>query len=366
MSQVQVRDHWTTRVVETGSAWRAAEDELVSAGVRIPLSHTLAWAEFGLKNSCRLLTVRDGEDRLAASVAVRMDRSRVLPGHCSLRVDELDALPSATLEPTIAALTRLVRSNPKFLRLTVRLFSRGDRREAASLLERYGYRLSTRPDMYRYTLTLNLHDDEQAIFASLHRSARRNIRHMQQHSTLVQRTLTDSIYGDRIRALHDESMGRHGGRHRNLDWQSILRLSHLHPDLSRISGLFLSESDSRPEALVAFCWGTMQGDHGTYTAAGTTRLPNTRAAFSYPLLWDLILWARQGGAEWFDFGGVTIGNHPDDQLQGISRFKGFFSRTVEEVSEEWTIEPNPYRAFIARWPGRGVNFISSLVGRRKT
>jgi hypothetical protein len=293
-----------------------------------------------------------------------MDRSRVLPGHYSLRVEQLDALPSAVLEPTIAALTELVRSDARFLRLSIRLFSRGDRREAASLLQRYGYRISTEPDMYRYTLTLNLLDDEQAIYSGLHRSARRNIRHMHQ-SSLVQRTLTDTIYADRIGALQNESMGRHGGRHKNLDWQSILRLSQLHPDLSRISGLFVSEGDSSPEALVAFGWGTMQGSHGTYTAAGTTRLPNIRAAFSYPLLWDLILWARQQGAEWFDLGGVTVGDQPNDHLRGISRFKGFFSRTIEEISEEWYLEPNPYRASLARLPSRGMRFFSSLFGGRR-
>jgi lipid II:glycine glycyltransferase (peptidoglycan interpeptide bridge formation enzyme) len=210
-------------------------------------------------------------------------------------------------------------------------------------------------------LTLDLLHDEPAIFAGLHKTARKNLRHAQ-HSGLFVRTLTHPRYAERIGALEDESMARTGGTRRKIDWRSILELSGLHPQLSRISGLFLSERDDHPEALLAFGWGSMQGDHASYTAAGTTRLPHLKASLSYPLLWDLILWAKREGATWFDMGGVTLGSAADP-LKGISGFKRYFSRNLEEVSEEWTLEPHPKRTRLARLVSHGIHTFAALLER---
>ena len=60
----------------------------------------------------------------------------------------------------------------------------------------------------------------------------------------------------------------------------------------------------------------------------------------YAPLWELIRWARAGGARWFDFGGITL-TDPDasDPLQGISDFKRFFCRDVAKVGGEWRLDP---------------------------
>jgi len=349
-----------------GRAWRETQEELVRMGFRIPLWNSLAWAKFGAQSRRgrnRLLTVRDGAGRAMGSVAIATYSSRVLPGHRSLRVERLDGeWPEASLEAMVRELGRIAREDPKALRMSVRVFSRGDRQRAAEVLERHGFQRSAQPESYSHTLTLDLQRDEQAIFAGLHKTARKNLRQVV-GCGLFARPLTDVQYAERIGALEDESMARSGGARRKVDWGSVLELSRRYPELSRISGLFLAKNELRPEALVAFAWGTMQGDHASYTAAGTTRLPHLKISLSYPLVWDLVLWAKREGASWFDLGGVTVGDSAADRLKGISDFKRYFSRTVEEVSEEWVLEPHPAKTRLARAASRGAHAFAGLVER---
>ena len=76
-------------------------------------------------------------------------------------------------------------------------------------------------------------------------------------------------------------------------------------------------------------------------------------ATSYALIWDLIGWAIDLKAPWFDLGGVTGGQvGGDDPLGGISTFKRNFSRDLAEVSEEWTLVLRPARERIADALGR--------------
>ena len=56
---------------------------------------------------------------------------------------------------------------------------------------------------------------------------------------------------------------------------------------------------------------------------------------------------RGVGAQWFDMGGVTVAEGDENHLEGISRFKRYFSREILEVGAEWVLEPAPLRARIA-------------------
>ena len=88
-----------------------------------------------------------------------------------------------------------------------------------------------------------------------------------------------------------------------------------------------------------------------------------KAPLGYPLLWDLILWSKRQGANWFDLGGVTFGDKATDPLKGISDFKRYFSRTVEDLSEEWVMEVRPKRARVAGAVGQSVRGVTNLIGR---
>jgi lipid II:glycine glycyltransferase (peptidoglycan interpeptide bridge formation enzyme) len=118
-----------------------------------------------------------------------------------------------------------------------------------------------------------------------------------------------------------------------------------------------------PKALLAFAWSHHHGDHAHYDASGSTRNTDIKAPLAYALIWDLCLWAKQHGATWFDFGGITAGSAASgdaDPVGGISDFKRYFSKTVVSVGEEWMLEPRPLRAKLARSISRAISYVSGL------
>ena len=186
---------------------------------------------------------------------------------------------------------------------------------------------------------------------------------MSKKQRCMSRPLTDPIYAERIGVLQGETLTHSGGVTERPDWRSILELSRQHPELSRIVGLFSSPEDLDPANLLGFAWGTSHGDHVEYRAAGMTRIEGKNISVGYPLMWALILWAKQSGAAWFDMGGVTLPETPDDPLAGISDFKRMFSQVTEEVGEEWTLEPHPAKTRLANLLGKGGRQAASLLGK---
>ena len=80
---------------------------------------------------------------------------------------------------------------------------------------------------------------------------------------------------------------------------------------------------------------------------GTSQPDGMKVNVGRMLVWDLVRWAKTTGAEWFDMGGITLGNPGEEALAGISSFKRSFSDNVVEVGSEWILEPRPIRARIA-------------------
>lgn len=342
---------WTEELVVPGARWRQIEDELSGAGAPVGLYHSVAWAEHGPQGEHFLLVVRDRSGGVVGRLPVRVNSTRALPGHRVITAERFgDGMPVEALEASAAALARYASRDRWILQVRVKVFSRRNREAAAAALEKCGFRRAEQPTSYTHTLTLDLSGDEQAVFSRLRKTARKNLQHAAESGFRVE-ALTDVAYGKRLGTLEKLSMSRTGGRCGRRSWESILELSKQYPQLSRISGLFLSKDDAGPKKLVAFAWGTMQGDHGTYASAGTMRVPEVKVSLGYPLLWDLIVWSHRKGADWFDFGGVTTGDPKEDRLAGISCFKRHFTHTVEHVGEEWVLEPHPVRAQLARAAG---------------
>jgi hypothetical protein len=129
--------------------------------------------------------------------------------------------------------------------------------------------------------------------------------------------------------------------------------------------MFTSAGDTRPEALVGFGWGCMHGGHAEYRAGGTVRLPNTNVSISHRLLRDLMFWAKQKGGSWFDMGGVTPIDSPDDPRRGITAFKRHFTHHTEVVGEEWVLEPRPARARLAGLLGGGLRGFTGVQAQIK-
>jgi hypothetical protein len=348
-------------LVLPGPQWKQIEDGLLEAGIALPLFHRLPWVQLCSPEHSRLVVARDDDGRLLGGAAVRIDKSRVLPGYRYLRVSRLgEGMPREAWEPLIAALAKLVWKESRVLRLSVRVFSREHGAEIGALLAHYGFHREPHPTSYRYTLSIDLTRTEEEILAGLNKSARKNLRDADK-SPLSVRLITDPKYVDRITSLELQAIRRTSGTSPAQDWASIVSLSRAHPELSRIVGLFLSDEDQEPEAMVGFAWGCLNGTNGEYRAGGTAHIPNLKVSISHRLVRDLILWSKRGGARWFDMGGVTVGEPVTHPLHGVSVFKRHFTHHLEDVGEEWSLEPHPARATFVRWLGGHVRRSTELM-----
>jgi hypothetical protein len=357
--------HGRQEILGPGPEWKQIEDELLQSGIGLPLFQRLAWAHLGPQERYRLLTIRDDYGRVLGGVALQMDKSRVLVGHRYLRVTRFgEGMPREAWEPIVAALTKLVREEPKILRLSVRVFSREHHEEIGKLLERHGFHKESHPTAYRNTLSIDLRRDDAAILAGLNKSARKNLRDADR-SPLCVRLITEDRYVERITSLELMAIRRTQGTNSTLNWASVMKLSREHPNLSRVVGLFLSEKEKEPEALVGFAWGCMNGTSGEYRAGGTTHIPNLKVSISHRLVRDLILWSKRQGACWFDMGGVTVGEPVTHPLHGVTVFKRHFTHNLAVVGDEWSLEPHPVRAEFVRWIGGYVRRSTDAILRMR-
>ncbi len=298
------------------------------------------------------------------AVGVALNASRALPGHQIWRVDRvtdvLDPLDAARLLGAVAAEAR---RRMRVLRLEVSVTSRSDafRRALSAQLAQAQFQKIPARRTYDYTLVLDL-DGEDEMLAGLSRQTRRNIRATERQPVTV-RPIVDPALAPRMTELMRETLARTGGTYQPVDWSGAMRLSAAVPDRSRLVGMFRTDADG-PEALLAFSWGMHHGDHAVYDAGASTRATDVRIAMAYPLIWDLVVWARRGGAKWFDFGGVSRPEPgAEDPLAGISDFKRSFSRQVEEVGDEYVIELAPIRSAVARAFGSGARAVRGLTTR---
>jgi len=339
-----------------------AEQELLDAGLPLALSHRAVWAAHRYRRESWFLLVRDQHGRACAGVAIERARTRALPGHVILRVGKFGgSLPQEVSRVALQTIAQLAKRNPRVLRLHVNVFSRDRRKAIADTLEQLGFREIQPPSSYRHTLVIDLKPSEDAIFASFSSNARRKIRESIKTS-LRSIVITDPVYAERLHELQHEALLRTGGRSPSQDWRGILRMSHENPNISRVVGLFPGE-DTSPEKMGAFLWACNHGDHGEYRAAGSTRRGDLRIPYGYLLTWDVIRWAKATGAEWFDMGGVTLPEGDEPELEGISRFKRYFSRQIAEVGAEWVFEPFPLRARFATLVSRGASHVREWIRR---
>lgn len=345
-------------------AHRRAEEQLLAAGACVPVSHRTAWLELFRADGGIFCAAQDPAGRCRAGFAIEVARSRALPGHRLLRVERY--VPGGAGEGERAALTALrdlARDDARILRVSLELHGRDEarRHETERLLGELGFVRAASARRYEHTLALDLGPEEAALLAGLHKTARRNIRDMAKHPVEV-RTVSDPVWADRLQELLVASMRRTGGNAGRHDWKARMELGARHPELSRIVGLFRTDV-AGPESLLAFAWGVCHGDYAHYDAAGAART-GLRLSLAYPLLWDLICWAKRGSARWFDLGGVTPGHLNDgaDALGGISDFKRYFTPCVVEVGGEWVLEPRPLRARLARAVGAAAAGLRRLRG----
>ena len=352
-----------------GTAWETAERELDARGTPLSLYHRTGWARaMASGSSSFFVAVRDDDDRCRAGFAVESSRSRALPGHRLLSIMRLGmgigGLDDAALRKAIDALRGTVARDRRVLRVSVDVYGLdpGERARTGNTLKDAGFTRVPTTRSYERTLLLDLRPSEEALFAALHKNARQGVRNIGKFPVRISTAASVAIAA-RLQELSDETRERTGGEHRPIDWRSFIEMSNAMPDRSRIAVLERTDVTG-PAAIIAFAWGCSHGDAAEYSESGSVRVSDMKISTSYALLWDLITWARRGGARIFDLGGVTVGNTAsDDPLGGISDFKRRFSQHEVEVGEQWELISAPIRATIAAAVGRSATFIRSALNR---
>lgn len=357
-------------ITEAGAAWEVCEARLDARGTALPLYHRAIWARAvaagGVRNS--LVAIRGSDGHCLAGFAIEIARSRALPGHRLLSILRVGigsgGLDESALEAGLAELSALVRRDGSVLRVTVDAFALGTgaRSLTAQALARHGFLRVPTTRSYERTLLLDLAPTEDALFAGLHKNARQGIRNVSKFPVRLA-TARSGDLASRLEQLSDDTRERTGGERRHLDWRSFIDMSSRASNLSRIA--ILERTDrSGPDSLLAFAWGCIHGDVAEYSESGSARPGDLKISTSYALLWDLIVWAKRGGAKWFDLGGVTGGGtESSDPLGGISDFKRRFSQREVDVGEQWEFYPHPRRAALANAIGRTVALIRSGIKR---
>jgi lipid II:glycine glycyltransferase (peptidoglycan interpeptide bridge formation enzyme) len=215
--------------------------------------------------------------------------------------------------------------------------------------------------MYSHTVQIDLRPNEEEIFASLHGTARRHIRSIAKRPVRIC-PIEDRVYAPRLGEILRETLRRTGGAHRAVDWESVIDFAKGNPALGRLVGLCSTECTG-PESLLAFALGLGHGDNVQYATAGSIRRPDLRWPLGYALAWDLVIWGKSAGAEWFDFGGITEGHAFDrhDAVGGISDFKRYFTKERVSVGEEWIFEPHWLQGALSRAISAGAAWAGTLV-----
>ena len=344
------------------------EDSAHSGAAELPLYHQQAWVQSQTHLQHDWVTLGTSAGDPHVRIAVQIEKSRALPGHIFGRVHRFgQGLPVESLDGAAAALAAYARRHPRLLRLTVSVFSLGNRDRVGEALAAHGFHRSPVPLSYRHTLVLDLQPELPAILAGVDKNLRRDLREVEKAHARVE-ALADLKFAERLGELESAAMRRSGGSFRRQNWPAVLQMSSEAPQMSRVAGIFMADTPSAPEHLVGFGWGCMHGSHGEYRAAGTTRIPGSRLSLSAPVLWDLIAWSKAQGATWFDMGGVTVsapGEEAADPLAAISAFKRRFSKEVAEVGEDWVLEPQPLRLRAAGVLGQGAKVLAKVLRRGK-
>ena len=195
------------------------------------------------------------------------------------------------------------------------------------------------PRSYTETVRLRLDGTQDALLAGLPGSTRRNIRELQKIGARIGR-VEDPVYLPRLEELHGESFARTGSQAPHVDFTEIIAASGPTDDAALL-GVFVPDRPA-PSDLVAFVWGRHNGDHVTYDIGASKRSADLgRTPLSYGAIWQLICWARERDAEWFDFGGVVPADaETADRRRGITDFKLQFSTDRIAVGEELWIHPS--------------------------
>jgi hypothetical protein len=287
----------------------------------------------------RLLQTRDAAGAPSAQIAVFLARPRRAPWLASATADRFGPATDGEEEEFALKVLRdlfLELGEAVTLRLRPERFDLTELRDFQERAGRAGFHLTDALDVTR-TLVCDLRPSDDERLAALSRKVRVNFSSPDLETVDI-RVLQDRRYIPQCRAALNAAFDRTVGAGSHFDFETAFSYAARHPDRAAVLGLFMKD---RPETLLAYSTGFRSGASAEYSSAGSVKDPALRALpFNYWLLWDLMRWAKKGGASFFDLRGVTSGG-ASDPLAGISFFKRRFPSRETEVNREMTTVLKP-------------------------
>lgn len=351
-----------TSIVDEPRERLRLEERLDRAGWPLALRQRVAWhTGHGLTSFTVCAAAgEDLEPGFGFSVEVRPIRA--LPGHVIWNVPKLRSPAESPLfAEAIRALAEAARRSPRVLRVDLQCIAFGEGRldQMRRVLEESEFEPRETSQSYRDTIVFDLMPSEAEIFASFSRKIRRDCRFIER-SHLSIRPIESDRFDDRLAELLYETWERSNDQAPQADWAALRRLCAAQPPHARLLGLFDDDRDE-PESLLAFALAELNGDHASYTVAGSTRHVDPKIPMAPALLWELARWAKGRDARFFDLGGFVPAEDGDPhRLGAISRFKQYFAKEPLRVGQEWTYSVRPYREAAARSVSRAVRFARRL------
>lgn len=293
---------------------------------------------------------------------VQVHRSRTLPGHSVLRVRRLalDGLDREQFRIGLRALVQAARVR-RTLRIHLEICTpvAAGRAAITQVAVKLGFRTQP-PTSYRQTVLIDLNRSDDELLASFHATARRHIRAIRRYPVAVI-ALRDASLAPRMCELAVASMSRTGGSYEPQNWDSWIALAR--SGICEVVGMVRTDKQG-PQSLISFALALNHGSVAEYAWAGSARPEDMKVPLLYAPTWQLMRWARDQGARWWDFGGITAtGQDDDDPRGGIHDFKRLFSRNVADVGSEMTLGLAPIREAVAGAVGRAASVLRRSVLR---
>jgi hypothetical protein len=340
-------DGWSARLTSTLDAeTEAFETELLAGGVELPVFQRHAWM-LGSDHEYRVMQLQDPDGTPAMQVALDIERPRRMPMFGRAFSPRLGTGISIDAEwYGVRALAQLARDCGDLVSLRLQPYRRDPvaLRDFEARGRRAGFQLCDPVSVTR-TLLVDLSSHPDQLIAELSKGTRGKIRHKSRQSVII-RELSGAAHIESCHAAANASLSRSNGGLVRFDFAAAFAFRDKHPERMHALGLFLPED---PDRLVAYAIACRHGEMAEYISAGSLDHAKLRAmSFNSWLMWDLVSWAHQRGAQWFDLGGITDGG-PGDTRVGISSFKRHFSKLDAEVGRELTVDLQPARAFALTW-----------------
>ncbi len=298
--------------------------------------------------------VSDGDAERPLGFMMRASHSRRVPWARIARVEYLGDPHFAARANEVAALIRqAVAEIGRVMRVEVRVFNRDPaiRSALTSALAAHGFTVAPKHALYRLTRAVSIAGSAEDVFERLPTNVRRRIRDALGAGLVIRYGATPSDV-PRLLDLMQAAFARTRGRLQREKARQDLLIAIAAPAHRPLVTLE-RPNVSGPARIAAFALGAANGDHVTYIHGATERGGDlARLSLAYAPVWELMRWATEHGANWFDLGGIPPTTDPSHPLAGIAAFKRRFGGEDIEVATEMHCVINPGNTRLERLVGR--------------